>query len=170
MRQLCLLQSATGVCYKVRQLFYYKVWLRLLQSATGITKCDWGYYKVRQVLQSATVITKCDSTMVATCKGFDLWLSDCADLLSRPVYKLPLCWLSCSAVALSPVYSKFQASSTWPLGCWDCWIKQKWWVEGSGDVWMHEIDMKLDVSIFVFLQGSLFPDWAEWTPQAVRQS
>ena len=62
MRQLCLLQSATGVCYKVRQLFYYKVWLRLLQSATGITKCDWGYYKVRQVLQSATVITKCDST------------------------------------------------------------------------------------------------------------
>ena len=67
MRQLCLLQSATGGCYKVRQLFYYKVWLRLLQSATGITKCDWGYYKVRQVLQSvievlqsATGITKCD--------------------------------------------------------------------------------------------------------------
>ena len=60
---LTLLQSATGVCHKVRQLFYYKVWLRLLQSATGITKCDWGYYKVRQVLQSATVITKCDSTI-----------------------------------------------------------------------------------------------------------
>ena len=39
-RQLFLLQSATRVCYKVRQLLYYKVWLRLLQSATGIIKCD----------------------------------------------------------------------------------------------------------------------------------
>ena len=42
----------------------------LLQSATGITKCDryykvrQFYYKVRQVLQSATIITKCDSTEV----------------------------------------------------------------------------------------------------------
>ena len=36
------------VCYyKVRQLFYYKVRQVLLQSATGITKCD-DYYKVRQ--------------------------------------------------------------------------------------------------------------------------
>ena len=35
-----LLQSAM-VCYsKVRQLFYYKVRQVLLQSATGITKCD----------------------------------------------------------------------------------------------------------------------------------
>ena len=47
--------------YKVRQLFYYQVRLALLQSATGITKCDECYYKVRQVLQNATsVITKCD--------------------------------------------------------------------------------------------------------------
>ena len=58
---LRLLQSATRVRYKVRQLFYYKVWLRLLQSATGNAKCDWGYYKVRQVLQSVIeIITKCD--------------------------------------------------------------------------------------------------------------
>ena len=42
----------------------------ILQSATGIKKCDNyitkcdRYYKVRQVLQSATIITKCDSTGV----------------------------------------------------------------------------------------------------------
>ena len=30
----------SSVYYKVRQLFYYKVWLRLLQSATIITRCD----------------------------------------------------------------------------------------------------------------------------------
>ena len=40
--------------YKVRQLFYYKVRQVLLQSATGITKCNNfitkcdDYYKVRQ--------------------------------------------------------------------------------------------------------------------------
>ena len=53
MRQLFLLQSAMVCYYKVRQLFYYKVRqvlqsvTILLQSATGITKCD-DYYKVRQ--------------------------------------------------------------------------------------------------------------------------
>ena len=71
MRQLISLQSATTCYYKVRQLnllqgattcyyfiikyskCYYKVRqvlqsaTVLLQSATGITKCD-GYYKVRQ--------------------------------------------------------------------------------------------------------------------------
>ena len=36
----------------------------LLQSASGITKCDKIYYKVRQVLQSVSIITKCDSTEV----------------------------------------------------------------------------------------------------------
>ena len=46
-RQLFLLQSAMVCYYKVRQLFYYKVRQVLLQSATGITKCD-DYYKVRQ--------------------------------------------------------------------------------------------------------------------------
>ena len=30
----------------------------LLQGASGITKCDRLYYKVRQLLQSVTVITK----------------------------------------------------------------------------------------------------------------
>ena len=58
-----LLQSVAEVYYKVH---------RVLQSTSGITKCDRlyykmrqvlqsvtdCYYKVRQVLQSATVITK----------------------------------------------------------------------------------------------------------------
>ena len=55
-----LLQSATAFfitkcdkCYyKVRQLLQSVT--ILLQSATGITKCD-DYYKVRRLLQSATV-------------------------------------------------------------------------------------------------------------------
>ena len=60
-RQLFLLQSAMVCYYKVRQLFYYKVRQVLLQSATGITKCDNfitkcdRYFKVRRLLQSATV-------------------------------------------------------------------------------------------------------------------
>ena len=59
-RQLFLLQSAMVCYYKVRPLFYYKVRQVLLQSATGITKCDNfitkcdRYYKVRRLLQSAT--------------------------------------------------------------------------------------------------------------------
>ena len=40
-----LLQSITEVYYKVRQV---------LQSTSGITKCDRLNYKVRQVLQSVT--------------------------------------------------------------------------------------------------------------------
>ena len=54
-RQLFLLQSAIICYYKVRQV--------LLQSATGITKCDKfitkcdRYYKVRRLLQIATVHT-----------------------------------------------------------------------------------------------------------------
>ena len=55
-RQLSLFQSAARWYYKLRQLFYYKVRPALLQSATGITKCDKCYYKVRQVLQSATLL------------------------------------------------------------------------------------------------------------------
>ena len=47
LRQLSLLQSAIDGCYKLRQLFYYKVRHGLLQIATGITKCD-DYYKLRQ--------------------------------------------------------------------------------------------------------------------------
>ena len=54
-RQLFLLQSVMVCYYKVRQFFYYKVRQVLLQSATGITKCDNFitkcndyYYKVRQ--------------------------------------------------------------------------------------------------------------------------
>ena len=47
LRQLSLLQSAMDSYYKLRQLFYYKVRHGLLQTATGITKCD-DYYKLRQ--------------------------------------------------------------------------------------------------------------------------
>ena len=65
-RQLLLLQSAMVCYYKVRQLFYYKVRQVLLQSATGITKCDNfitkcdRHYKVRRLLQSATVQCEID--------------------------------------------------------------------------------------------------------------
>ena len=45
LRQLSLLESAMDSCYKLRQLFYYKVRHGLLQIATGITKCD-DYYKL----------------------------------------------------------------------------------------------------------------------------
>ena len=63
-----LLQSVTGITkcdsyYKVWQKFYYKV-RQVLQSVTGITKCDRVYYKVRQVLQCVTVITKWDVTRI----------------------------------------------------------------------------------------------------------
>ena len=49
-------------CYKLRQLFYYKVRHGLIQIASGITKYDTVYYKLRQVLQSAMIIANCDST------------------------------------------------------------------------------------------------------------
>ena len=47
LRQLSLLQSAMDCYYKLRHLFYYKVRHGLLQTATGITKCN-DYYKLRQ--------------------------------------------------------------------------------------------------------------------------
>ena len=54
---------------------YYKVRQVLLQSATGITKCDNfitkgdRYYKVRRLLQSATVHTCVPCVQVATPLG-----------------------------------------------------------------------------------------------------
>ena len=48
-----LLQNATEIYYKMRQVFYYKmrqllqIVAILLQNATGITKCN-VYYKLRQ--------------------------------------------------------------------------------------------------------------------------
>ena len=69
-RQLFLLQSAMVCYYKVRQLFHYKVRQVILQSATGITKCDNfitkcdRYYKVRRLLQSATVHTVLRAEMI----------------------------------------------------------------------------------------------------------
>ena len=68
MRQLCLLQSVTRWYYKVRQLFYYKVRQALLQSATGITKCDKCYYKVWQVLQSATLLQSVTVQLYISCE------------------------------------------------------------------------------------------------------
>ena len=57
--------------YKVRQSnFIIKRDRLLLQSASGITKCDKLYYKARQVLQSVTVITKWHVTSFITEKLF----------------------------------------------------------------------------------------------------
>ena len=64
-----LLQSATSVITKCDSYFYYKVRWSVITKCDSffITKCDKCYYKVRQVLQSviillqsATGITKCD--------------------------------------------------------------------------------------------------------------
>ena len=69
MRQI-LLQNATEVYYKMRQVFYYK-------RDDFITKCDsyykmrQFYYKIRQLLQNATFITNCDSTMFETSKDHE---------------------------------------------------------------------------------------------------
>ena len=53
LRQLSLLQSAMDSCYKLRQLFYYKVRHGILQIATGITKCDGFITKLRQYILCA---------------------------------------------------------------------------------------------------------------------
>ena len=64
-----LLQSATSVITKCDSFFYYKVRWTVITKCDifFITKCDKCYYKVRQVLQSVTIllqsatgITKCD--------------------------------------------------------------------------------------------------------------
>ena len=64
-----LLQSATSVITKCDSFFYYKVRGSVITKCDSvfITKCDKRYYKVRQVLQSVTIllqsttgITKCD--------------------------------------------------------------------------------------------------------------
>ena len=61
MRQLVITKCDSFIYYKVRQLVITKC------DSYFITKCDKSYYKVRQVLQSVTVllqsatgITKCD--------------------------------------------------------------------------------------------------------------
>ena len=69
---IILLQSVTLQFHRLFwHISYYKVLQinlitkcdrRLLQSASGIAKCDRLYYKVRQVLQSVTVFTKWDVT------------------------------------------------------------------------------------------------------------
>ena len=67
---IILLQSVTNQFSRLFwHISYYKVWQSdfirkcdrlLLQSASGTTKCDKLYYKVRQVLQSLTdFITEC---------------------------------------------------------------------------------------------------------------
>ena len=70
---IILLQSVTTqflrlFCHiwycKKQQKIIIKCERLLLQSASGITKCDRLYYKVRQAIQSVTVITKRDVTPV----------------------------------------------------------------------------------------------------------
>ena len=64
-----LLRSATSVITKCDSFFYYKERWSVITKCDSffITKCDKYYYKVRQVLQSVTIllqsatgITKCD--------------------------------------------------------------------------------------------------------------
>ena len=74
-----LLQSATSVItkcdsffyYKVRQLVYYKVRRVLLQSATGITKCD-GYYKVWQYIATPISSYVKDKKKIFTARDEDM--------------------------------------------------------------------------------------------------
>ena len=88
-----LLQSVTEVYYKIRQV---------LQSASGITKCDrlllqsvsGCYYKARQVLQSAAVITKWDITKCESMK------------LQSNFIEIAL-WYGCSPVNLLYTFKTF---------------------------------------------------------------
>ena len=73
-----MFKSKLKAYYKVRQLFYYKVRqvllqsaTVLLQSATGITKCD-DYYKVRQnnVTQRKAVEVTLAPCRVGACARF----------------------------------------------------------------------------------------------------
>ena len=67
-----LLQSVTEVYYKVGQV---------LQSASGITKCD------RLVLQSASGITKCDRLVLQSASG----ITKCGRLLLQSVSDIKKC-------------------------------------------------------------------------------
>ena len=81
----------SSVYYKVRQGCVTKC------DSYFITKCDWGYYKVRQVLQSVIeVITKCD-------RYYKVWLrlsqsatgiTKCDDYYKVRQYREPMCRLS----------------------------------------------------------------------------
>ncbi|XP_071959919.1 adhesion G-protein coupled receptor G6-like [Antedon mediterranea] len=62
MRQLRLLKSVTDGYYKVRQVGYYKVRQLVLQSATGITKCD-------NFVTKPTGITMCDNFVTKPTDG-----------------------------------------------------------------------------------------------------
>ena len=80
--QFCRLFWHISYCKKQKSNFITKCDRLLLQSASGITKCDKVYYKVRQVLQSVTVITKWDITrtnVLNICQK----LSKCWDIAYR---------------------------------------------------------------------------------------
>ena len=48
------------------------MWQTVLQSASGITKCDRSYYKVRQVLQSVKIMIKWDVTEDSEGKSYSV--------------------------------------------------------------------------------------------------
>ena len=60
--QFCRLFWHISYCKVQQSNFITKYDRLLLQNASGITKYDWRYYKVRQVLQSVTVVTEWDVT------------------------------------------------------------------------------------------------------------
>ena len=90
-----LLQSAMVCYYKVRQFFYHKVRQVLLQSATGITKCD-------------NFITKCDDyyykvrlyTVRSACKTHSFRYE--AELWYLP---FQFVWLQCELLEISYLLS-----------------------------------------------------------------
>ena len=72
-----ILQIATKVYYKLRQLIYYKLrqifitncdsffitnWDKIITNCDSYYKLRQNYYKLRQLLQIATIITNCDRT------------------------------------------------------------------------------------------------------------
>ena len=66
-----LLQSATSVITKCDSFFYYKVRWSVITKCDSffITKYDKCYYKVRQLLQSATILLQ-SATGIAKCDDY----------------------------------------------------------------------------------------------------
>ena len=116
LRQLSLLQSAMDSCYKLRQLFYYKVRHGLLQIATGITKCNGfitncdRYYKVRWILQIATVqwlsLLTCESLWPCGCNFWSIF----ASIWSQLVTDCDISWW-CSCILSSTWISAMQLTT-----------------------------------------------------------
>ena len=77
-----LLQNATELYYKMRQVFLLQNATTLLQNATVITNCDdfitkWdSYYKIRLLLQTATV----HAPLITKESGMALQVSPCSTI------------------------------------------------------------------------------------------